>query len=430
MRELIAAELERARIRSLELLEPLSDDLQVKQHSPLMSPLVWDLAHVGNYEDQWLLRKVAKAAGVGPEYDDMYNAFRHPRRDRPRLALLGPAETRAYISEVRRRVIESLEDVDLEEGGPLHDSGYIYGMVIQHEQQHAETMLATLQLAALELMADGYPPASLDHSPVGAPVPEREVLVDPGAVVIGTETEIWAYDNERPAFETEVAPFWMDTGPVTNRAFVEFIDDSGYSNPSHWSPAGWVHRRAEGLEHPQFWIAEGNGWLRNRFGHIEGLRLDEPVMHVCWYEAEAWCNWAGRRLPTEVEWEAAASSRPDGTKTKFPWGDQKPDGEANLGQVHFGPSEIGAYPGGAGPWGCHQMIGDVWEWTSSAFGPYPEFHAFPYDEYSKVFFGDEYRVLRGGSWATDPVAVRNTFRNWDYPIRRQIFSGFRSARDV
>jgi iron(II)-dependent oxidoreductase len=165
------------------------------------------------------------------------------------------------------------------------------------------------------------------------------------------------------------------------------------------------------------------------------LPADEPVQHVCWHEADAYARWAGKRLPTEPEWEKAASWPPDGgggaTKRRYPWGNTDPTPElANLGQRHFGPAPAGAYPAGASAYGVEQLVGDVWEWTSSDFEAYPGFSSFPYREYSEVFFGSGYKVLRGGSWATDPVAVRTTFRNWDLPMRRQIFAGFRCARDA
>ena len=404
LRERIAVELERVRRRSLDLLEPLDDSDLVRQHSPLMSPLVWDLAHVGNYEDLWLLRSVG-APGVGEKYDDLYDAFRHPRADRPSLPILGPRDARAYIADVRGRVLDVLDGTDLDR------HAFLYGMVVQHEHQHDETMLATLQL----MDGDGY-------RPVVAPPPAAvvdpavdEVLVPGGPFTMGTDHEPWAYDNERPAHPVDVAPFHIDVTPVTNAAYAAFLDD------------------VPDAERPLFWQREGAGsWSRVRFGRREDVPPDEPVQHVSWHQADAYARWRGKRLPTEAEWEKAASWDPaTGRKHRYPWGDDEPTTRhANLGQVHFGPAPVGAYPEGASPVGCLAMIGDVWEWTSSDFGPYPGFTSFPYREYSEVFFGPEYKVLRGGSWATHPTAVRTTFRNWDYPIRRQIFAGFRCARDA
>ncbi len=244
--------------------------------------------------------------------------------------------------------------------------------------------------------------------------------------------EPWALDNERPAHVRLVPDFFIDTVPVTCGAYRRFIEDGGYRDPRWWAPAGWAHVREHGLHAPLFWRREGDRWLRRRFGVVEPVPDDEPVLHVSWYEADAYARWAGRRLPTEAEWEKAARHDPaTGRSRRYPWGDTAPGPEhANLGQRHLRPAPAGAYPAGASPLGVRQLIGDVWEWTSSDFLPYPGFVAFPYREYSEVFFGPEYKVLRGGAFAVDAVACRGTFRNWDYPIRRQIFAGFRTARDA
>src|SRR6202042_1126507 len=203
-------------------------------------------------------------------------------------------------------------------------------------------------------------------------------------------------------------------------------------DPRWWTPAGWEYRQRASLIAPLFWHAEGPGqWVRRRFGVTEPVPPAEPVMHVCWFEADAYARWAGRRLPTEAEWEKAARFDPaSGRSRRFPWGDEDPSADrANLGQRYLQPAPAGSYPGGAAPCGARQLIGDVWEWTSSDFLPYPGFRAWPYREYSEVFFGPEYKVMRGGSFAVAPVARRGPFRNWDYPVRRQIFAGFRTARD-
>jgi iron(II)-dependent oxidoreductase len=261
-------------------------------------------------------------------------------------------------------------------------------------------------------------------------VREREVHIPGGPFEMGT-ADAWAYDNERPVHEVHVAGFFLDRYPVTSGQFLAFMEDGGYANRAHWLDAGWAFRQAEGLEHPLFWRRSDSGWERRRFGAWEPLRLDEPVCHVCWYEADAYARWAGRRLPTEAEWEKAAAATPSGQLRRYPWGDAPPDAtRANLWPRGGHPARVGAFPAGASAFGVEQMIGDVWEWTASDFHPYPGFRAFPYPEYSAVFFGSDYKVLRGGSWAVAPEAIRNTFRNWDYPIRRQIFAGFRCARDA
>jgi iron(II)-dependent oxidoreductase len=288
-------------------------------------------------------------------------------------------------------------------------------------------MAATLQLRDGSPVLHAPPPPPAEHT--GLPA---EVLVPGGPFRMGTDTEPWALDNERPAHRVHVDSFWIDTTPVTNRAYAEFIEAGGYDSSRWWTPEGWAHRVDADLTAPQFWSRDGDRWLRRRFGVVEPVPMDEPVQHVCAHEADAYARWAGKRLPTEAEWEKAARHDPGtGRSRRYPWGDDDPTpAHANLGQRHLQAAPAGSYAAGASAYGVRQLVGDVWEWTSSGFHAYPGFAAFPYREYSEVFFGGDYRVLRGGSWATDPAAVRGTFRNWDHPIRRQVFSGFRCARDV
>ncbi|WP_327267481.1 ergothioneine biosynthesis protein EgtB [Streptomyces sp. NBC_01218] len=418
-----------ARARTAVLTDSVDDGELVSQHSPLMSPLVWDLAHIGNQEEQWLLRAVGGRDAIRPEIDGLYDAFEHPRSARPSLPLLAPAEARTYASEVRGRVLDILQSAPLHDGGrPLERAGFAFGMIAQHEQQHDETMLITHQLRSGPVaLTAPEPPAAADR----VRLPD-EVLVPGGPFTMGTSTEPWALDNERPAHRREVAAFHLDTTPVTCGAYQRFIEDGGYARERWWQPAGWAMVREHELTAPLFWRREGGEWLRRRFGVTEPVPADEPVLHVSWYEADAYARWAGRRLPTEAEWEKAARhDSAAGRSLRYPWGDADPTPErANLGQRHLRPAPAGAYPAGQSPAGARQLIGDVWEWTASDFLPYPGFAAFPYREYSEVFFGPEHKVLRGGSFAVDPVACRGTFRNWDLPVRRQIFSGFRTARDA
>jgi gamma-glutamyl hercynylcysteine S-oxide synthase len=326
---------------------------------------------------------------------------------------------------VRDKALDALHRSPLR-GRRLEEGGFAFGMIVQHEQQHDETMLATHQLRA------GAPVLHAPPPPPGRALPAAEVLVPGGEFEQGTSTEPWALDNERPAHTVHVPAFWIDTAPVTNAAYAAFVEAGGYDDPRWWSEAGWAHRTAAGLVAPQFWERDGAGWHRRRFGVTAPLVPDEPVVHVCFHEAAAYARWVGRRLPTEAEWEKAARFDPaTGRTRRYPWGDADPTAEhANLGQRHLQPAPVGAYPAGASPLGVHQLVGDVWEWCDSGFEPYPGFAMFPYPEYSEVFFGGDYRILRGGSFGTDPAALRGTFRNWDHPVRRQIFSGFRCARDA
>jgi iron(II)-dependent oxidoreductase len=361
VKERIAAELEAARVRTLSLLAPFTDEELTAQVSPLMSPLVWDLAHIGHFEELWISRQLRGAAPIHPESDDTYDAFAHVREERPSLSLLDPVKARAYLADVRARSLDVLEDIDLDPSDPLLRGGFAFGLVVQHEQQHVETMLQTIQLSGLE-HEGGRPPVTTGQ--------RHEVRVEAGTFAMGTDDEPWAYDNERPSHEVDVPAFSIDAEPVTNGAYAEFLAVTGTTEP------------------PLSWERDAGAWVRRHFGRLEPVPPDEPVQHVSWEEADAYARWAGKRLPTEAEWERAA--------------------------------KLGVLRG----------VGSVWEWTSSDFGGYPGFSAFPYAEYSQVFFGHDYKVLRGASWATSGAVSRLTFRNWDFPIRRQIFSGFRCARDA
>jgi iron(II)-dependent oxidoreductase len=258
------------------------------------------------------------------------------------------------------------------------------------------------------------------------------VRVPAGPVELGAPAHGFAYDNERDRHTVELAAFDIDATPVTNGAFRAFVDDGGYRRPELWPADGWRWREENAIELPSHWEPSEGGFTTRSFGERHPVDEATPVCHVSWYEADAYARWAGKRLPTEAEWEKAASWDPArGEKRTYPWGETPPDRTlANLDQLAFGAAPAGSYPAGASPCGALQMLGDVWEWTASGFEAYPGFRAFPYREYSEEFFGGPFRVLRGGSWATQPEAVSATFRNWDHPQRRQIFAGLRCAKDA
>jgi iron(II)-dependent oxidoreductase len=307
------------------------------------------------------------------------------------------------------------------------DATFPFGLVLSHEHQHNETMLQALNLRT------GAPILGTGRAlPAGrADVAGTSVLVPGGPFVLGVDAadEPHSLDNERPAHVVDVPAFRIGRVPVTNAEWRAFIADGGYRDQRWWSDRGWAHRVEAALEAPQFWNPDGT---RTRFGLTEDIPDDEPVQHITYFEAEAYAGWAGARLPTEVEWEKACAWDPDADRRRrFPWGASIPSAElANLGGEAMRPAPVGAFPAGASAYGAEQMLGDVWEWTSSSLQPWPGFTAMIYERYSQPFFDGDYRVLRGGSWAVGREVLRPSFRNWDHPIRRQIFSGVRLVWDV
>ena len=421
--------LDEVRKHTYQLTSPLSEAAITTQHSPLMSPVAWDLGHVANFEELWFLQNLRGRKPINPDYNQIYDAFTQPRNRRHTLPLPSLQDCYAYMKDVRQRVKDSLIQASLDYSDPLLKDGFLFEMLIRHEMQHQETMLITLQIMEQGLYSPPFD-SSLPESDTNSANKEMRYIPG-GKFTMGWQHDSFAYDNEKPAHPREVESFLIDPYPVTNGEFLDFIVNDGYKRREFWSDAGWQWRQESDIGSPMYWRERDGDWFLRRFDEILPVNPREPVMHVSWYEAEAYSNFAGKRLPTEAEWEYAASWNPDtGAKLSYPWGDDVMNDNANLNQRTFRPAETGAYPGSASPCGVHQMIGDVWEWTSGNFEAYPGFRAFPYDEYSKVFFGDDYQVLRGGAWATHDRVITNTFRNWDYPIRRQIFAGFRCAKDV
>jgi gamma-glutamyl hercynylcysteine S-oxide synthase len=423
-RETLARRLTTARDRTLRLVE--FDDAELRtQYDPLMSPLLWDLAHIGWQEELWLLRAndPNRPGMLAADVERLYDAFANPRVTRVDLPLLPPDDARNYCATVRGRALDRLDALTDDD----NDAAFNFGLVVSHENQHDETMLQALNLRS--------GPALLDRGvalPPGRPgVAGTSVLVPGGPFVLGVDavTEPQSLDNERGAHVVDIEPFRIGRVPVTNAEWRGFVDDGGYREPRWWSARGWSHREQAGLTAPQFWNADGT---RTRFGHVEDIPGDEPVQHITYFEAEAYAAWAEARLPTEIEWEKACAWDPEtGARRRFPWGTSEPTSAlANLGGDALRPAAVGAYPASASALGAEQMLGDVWEWTSSPLRPWPGFTPMLYAQYSEPFFDGDYKVLRGGSWAVAADILRPSFRNWDHPIRRQIFSGVRLAWDA
>jgi gamma-glutamyl hercynylcysteine S-oxide synthase len=367
----IAEALSEARERTLALVEPLDDAHLNTVFSPILSPLAWDLGHIANFEELWLVQTVGGREPLHGELGRFYDAIENPRKIRGELPILRDEELRSYMADVRERALDVLDGVEIDPDveDPLLREGFVYEMLLAHELQHNETMLQLLQLV------DGYELPQPFATERGYPrIPgtnasgqPETVAIEAGEHEIGAPADGFAYDNERPRHVVELGAFEIDRTPVTNGAYISFMEDTGTRAPLYW---------AEGED----------GWVDTSCGRREPIALEDPVLHVSWEQADGFARWAGKRLPTEFEWEAA---RP------------QLDG-----------------------------VGRGWEWTSSDFLAYPGFETFPYREYSEVFFGDEHKVLRGGSWATHPRVARPSFRNWDLPQRNQIFSSVRCARDA
>jgi iron(II)-dependent oxidoreductase len=424
----LAGHLIRTRRATEALVAPLSDDDVHRQVVDHLSPLAWDLGHIGNVEEQWLLRRLGGRAPADATLDRLYDPFEQPRAVRGNLRLLPRRDALAYFHEVRGEVLAGLDRLDLRSDDPHRADGAVHRMVVQHEQQHLETMLQAIGLRT-ELP---YTPATPDGRPTRRrQVDDEDRVAVPGAIVtIGTDERGWTHDNERPAHRVEVAPFVIDRFPVTTRRYAGFVADGGYDRPELWTRRGWSWLAETGHRGPQGWERARDGeWRVRRFGFLQPLDPAEPVQHVSWFEADAFARWAGGRLPTEHEWEVAAAWDPaTGRTRRFPWGDAPPTRDrANVGRIRFGPAPVGSLPAGASAVGVEQLAGDVYEWTSSPFVGYPGFEAFPYREYSEVHFGGDYRVLRGSSWAIGESMARCTYRNWDHPYRRQIMAGVRVA---
>ncbi len=414
-----------ARSVELELLDGLSEDELLGPRGHFVEPPIWEIGHVGWFQEYWILRHLDGAPSILQSSDGIYDAFHVSYKRRWDHAFLSREATLAYIAEVLRRSVARLESRK-----PTVDEAYFYTLAALHEDMHAESFTMILQThgyrrPALSLFDPAWATPAVD--PAFRP---HDVNVPGGTFLLGADPiEPFVFDNEKWAHPINVKPFRISTTAVTNAEFQAFVDDDGYRRRECWSRHGWNWRRREGAEHPMFWVRDGAGrWQMRQFDGVMPLDPWHPVVHVNWYEAEAFCRWAGRRLPTEAEWEMAATfDFTTGCKRRFPWGDEPPTPErASLDYRAGATIDVRALPEGDSPVGCRQMIGNVWEWVEDTFQPYPGFVCDPYAEYSQPYFGEK-KVLRGGGGMTRSRLIRTTYRNFYKGHRRNIVAGFRTA---
>ena len=433
-----ASELQRlvreAAARTSELVGDLSPEQLAVSQQEIVNPFLWEIGHVAFFYEAFLLRQLGQQEPLIEHGDDLYDSFTVDPDDRWALPLPTLEQTVEYVRCVLELVTERLTSRD----ASVHET-YLYQLAVRHEGMHAEAF--TYMRQTLEYPEPKLDVCRADLRSIGSGPCPGDVAIPGGTYRLGADPDVvleeWAFvfDNEKWAHPVEVAPFEIARAPVSNLEFADFVEDGGYLRRELWSRQGWQWCAKAGMQRPIYWRRSADGWARMHFDRLVPLEGHAPVVNVGWYEAQAWCNWAGRRLPTEAEWELAASAEPDAggggitdRKRAYPWGED-PAGEehANLDWRAMGCVDVGAFPAGDSAFGCRQMLGNVWEWTSSAFYPFPGYVVdTPYREYSAPWFGNR-KVLRGGSWATRSLLVNGTYRNFFQPERNDIFAGFRTC---
>ncbi len=421
----LAQRLQAARERTLLLASDLNGGQLLGPRLAIVNPPLWEIAHVAWFQEHWCLRYRAPgelAPSLIGNADAMYNSAIAAHDTRWDLPLLPFEAVLRYLAGVLGRVLERLER---EPGDPA--LRYFAELAACHEEMHCEAYTYTRQTL-------GYAPPRgiLFEAATGGAWP-GDVEVASGEFLLGAPTGSgFVFDNEKWAHRVRLAPYSIARAAVTNSEFSAFVDAGGYQRREWWSPAGWEWRNSNGADAPVYWVKQGSEWQQRVYDRLQPLPPHAAVIHVNWYEADAWCRWAGRRLPREAEWEQAAATAPQDTQGKrtYPWGDAAPDPvRANLSGACNVPADVAAFAAGDSAWGCRQLLGNVWEWTADWFNPYPGFVRDPYREYSEPWFGN-HKVLRGGCYATSAPLLRNTWRNFYTPDRRDVFAGFRTCAAI
>ena len=426
--------LREARTRTLDLVSDLDDVQLMGPRLRIINPLRWEIGHVAFFQEFWCLRHFRESQPILPNGDSLYDSARVHHDTRWELPLPSRRDTLSFMQEVLDRVIE-FNQSPTNKTIDGYGQSYFLQLVLFHEQMHAEAITYTRQTLGYRAPQFSVLDRPLASDPSSSTA-SGDTHVPGGTLVLGSAREnIFVFDNEQGAHQVDVKPFSIARTAVTQTEFLEFVEDGGYKRREFWREAGWLWRASVAAEHPMYWRREARGrWLRRHFDQWVSLEDRLPVIHVNWHEAEAYCRWAGRRLPSEPEWEMAASCEPamqgNGLvlqKRTYAWGDSPPTSDrANLDWRAMGCVDVDDLPAGDSAFGCRQMIGNVWEWTATDFGAYPGFEPGPYKEYSAPWFGD-HKVLRGGCWVTRSRMIRNAYRNFYTPDRRDVWAGLRTC---
>ena len=390
----------------------------------IVNPVLWEIGHIAWFHEYWTLRHAAGRAPLIERSDRLWDSSNVTHKTRWHLDLPDRAGTFGYLADVLARQEDLASSID-------DEARYFYDLSIRHEDMHVEALTYMRQTQS------NAPPADLvDRAPPAAGALAGDASVPGGTWRLGSsQMEGFVFDNEKWAHEVTLAPFKIARAPVTNAEFAAFIDAGGYRTREFWSDAGWEWRQRRNAERPVYWQAKRDSvWSIRRYRDVVPLAPHAPAIFVNWFESDAWCRWAKRRLPTEAEWEAAAigESAPDGStlsdrRRRWPWGDAAPDASrANLDFAFDRPADVAALADGDSAFGCRQMIGNVWEWTQSDFLPFGGFSPDPYKDYSEPWFRTR-KVLRGGCWATSARIARPAYRNFFPPDRSDVFAGFRTC---
>jgi ergothioneine biosynthesis protein EgtB len=436
--------LSEARERTMDLIADLSDEQLMGPRLRIVNPLRWEIGHVAFFQEFWMLRHLRDQPPILSNGDALYDSAKVAHDTRWDIPLPSREETLAYMRRVLERVVEEATKNPSPPAKNGYGEDYFLQLTLLHECMHDEALTYTRQTLAypapkINVSTSAGSASSFSEEYRSTDIASRalgDTHVPGGRFLMGSATSVgFCFDNEQWSHAVDVKPFLISRTAVSNGEYAAFVEDDGYRRRDLWTDAGWRWREEVNAGHPVYWQRRPDGkWLRRNFDKWVSLELSNPVLHVNWFEADAYCRWAGRRLPAESEWEMAAACEPaaDGAhiterKRIYPWGDEPPTPErANLDWRMMGCVPVDALPAGDSAFGCRQMIGNAWEWTANDFAPYPGFEPGPYKEYSEPWFGD-HKVLRGGCWVTRSLLIRNAYRNFYTPDRRDVWAGFRTC---